>query len=135
MTRRHFFRASAGSLVALLTGVGCAALGVRVGDDRSRGHGPPPHAPAHGYRRKTRHGVEIVYDSGLGVYVVVELPGHYYHDDKYYRKHGGRWEISIDIDGPWTVIAEAKLPVGLRADGKMKQKKEPPGKGHDRDKN
>jgi len=46
----------------------------------SRGHthvetrpGPPPHAPAHGYRHKHRRGPELVYDGRLGVNTV-ELP-------------------------------------------------------------
>ena len=56
---------------------------------RGRGHGPPPHAPAHGYRHKAqRHGAELEFDSGLGVYVVVGVPLHYYLDGLYLRLDG-----------------------------------------------
>lgn len=42
---------------AAITLVSCSSVG--------RGNGPPPHAPAHGYRHKHRaKSVEIVYDSG-----------------------------------------------------------------------
>ena len=37
------------------------------------GHGPPAHARAHGYRRKQVHGYDLVYDSSLGLYVVVGM--------------------------------------------------------------
>src|SRR5262245_11687981 len=48
-------------------------------------HGPPPWAPAHGHRRHHQRAyqhrdatVDMVFDSGLGVYVVVGLPNYYY---------------------------------------------------------
>ena len=45
-----------------------------------RGHGPPAHAPAHGRRRRVVHGVELIYDVGMGLYVVVGRPDHYYYE-------------------------------------------------------
>lgn len=43
----------------------CAALMLASCSSAGRGNGPPPHAPAHGYRNKQRaNGVELVYDSG-----------------------------------------------------------------------
>jgi len=85
--------------------------------------GPPPHAPAHGYRHKHRHGVELVYDSQLEVYVVVKQPRHYYRDECYYRETGGRWEISVvSIEGPWKPVAGDRLPPGLQK--KIKKTKE-----------
>ena len=47
--------------------------------------GPPPHAPAHGYRHKHEHGVELVFDSQLGVYVVVGWKDHFFSAGRYYR--------------------------------------------------
>ncbi|MFQ5585276.1 MAG: hypothetical protein ACE5GF_00390, partial [Thermodesulfobacteriota bacterium] len=47
---------------------------------KSKKHGPPPHAPAHGYRHKHRHGVELMFDGGLGVYIAVGLSGIYFHN-------------------------------------------------------
>ena len=75
--------------------------------------GPPPHAPAHGYRHK--HGnVFLVYKSSLGVYVVNGHAGHYFYKNNYYRSHKGAWQISVGVGGPWKKVKERKLPKGLR---------------------
>jgi hypothetical protein len=83
----------------------------------SGGHGPPPHAPAHGHREK-HHGpsgdVELTFDSGLGVYVVVDLPNHYYWDGTYLRIEDGRWYASAELGGDWSPRSESALPPGLR---------------------
>ncbi|MDH3216188.1 MAG: hypothetical protein OEN01_07845 [Candidatus Krumholzibacteria bacterium] len=86
--------------------------------------GPPPHAPAHGYRHKHHKGVTLVYQSSLGVYVVSGRSHHYYHRDRYYRSHGGVWEVSVHINGPWQSVSHHKLPPGLqKKHGKVKKKK------------
>jgi hypothetical protein len=59
--------------------------------------------------------VELVFDSGASVYVVVGYPGHYYDRGRYYRRYDGRWEMSVALSGPWRVLAESGLPPGLRA--------------------
>jgi hypothetical protein len=87
-----------------------------------KSYGPPPHAPAHGYRRKHQHGVELVYNSGLGVYVVVGFPNHYYSEAHYFRLSGENWEISTHIKGPWIVSSVDVLPLGLKVKGKKKAK-------------
>jgi hypothetical protein len=86
-----------------------------------RGHGPPPHAPAHGYRKKHRHAyhhrdaeVEVVFDGGLGVYVVLGLPSHYYWEGRYLRVRSGRWYASRHLDAGWSVCDEASVPKALR---------------------
>jgi hypothetical protein len=77
--------------------------------------GPPPHAPAHGYRRKhAQDGVDMVFDSGLGVYVVVGTPDCWWADSRYYRWHDGAWSIGARVSGPWTVVALDDVPSGLR---------------------
>lgn len=76
--------------------------------------GPPPHAPAHGYRHKHADGAELEYRSDLGVYVVIGRPDHYYYKDRYYRLNGGSWEASVDLSGTWAPAREKKLPSGLR---------------------
>ena len=76
--------------------------------------GPPAHAPAHGYRFKHSHGVFLVYESAIGVYVVSDHSHHYFHKNKYYRLKKGSWEISSRLDGPWKPIKEKKLPPGLQ---------------------
>lgn len=76
--------------------------------------GPPPHAPAHGYRHKRRQdAVDLVFDSGLGVYVVVGLHDHYFHADRYYRLAGGAWQVSLRINRGWTALEASALPPGL----------------------
>ncbi|MFQ6035506.1 MAG: hypothetical protein ACE5NM_06605 [Sedimentisphaerales bacterium] len=112
---------------AVLTLVSCESLTVGWKSGGKHGHGPPPHAPAHGYRYK-HQGVELVYDSGRGVYVAVEFPLHFYYKGSFYRFRNSQWEISTNIKGPWKVIAEEQLPAGLRAKEKDKSK-EHPGRG------
>jgi hypothetical protein len=74
--------------------------------------GPPPHAPAHGYRRK-HHGHDHVWDADLGVYVVVGLPGVWFLDGHYFRLASERWEVSAEARGPWRLAALASVPVRL----------------------
>jgi hypothetical protein len=84
--------------------------------------GPPPHAPAHGYRHK--HGdVVLVYESSLGVYIVHGYQGHYFSDGNYYRSHKGAWQISVDFGGPWKKISETKVPKSLHGEQHVKVKK------------
>jgi hypothetical protein len=73
--------------------------------------GPPPHAPAHGYRHKHHHhGVELVFDSHAGVYVVVGWDDVFFHRDHFYRVVDGVWQISVRVDQDWAPVQERKLP-------------------------
>jgi hypothetical protein len=91
--------------------------------------GPPPHAPAHGYRHKYQD-LDLVYDSGRGVYVVVGLASHYYCGGYFYRFQSEAWQVSANVGGPWKPARQESLPPGLRAKEKAKGKsKEPPGRG------
>jgi hypothetical protein len=77
--------------------------------------GPPPHAPAHGHRHKhPRDRVELVFESKLGVYVVVGHADHWYCDDHYYRAARGAWYVATRFEGPWKLVEVAHLPAGLR---------------------
>jgi len=99
-----------------------------------RGHGPPAHAPAHGHRRKYVAGVELVFDAGMGVYVVVGCVDHYYYDGTFFRLHGDVWEISLHPDRDWGPLGHKSLPPGLhaKANGKANGKTKHPGRslGH-----
>ena len=127
MKFKNFFLLAVALACTIFTLVSCKSLTIGLGG-KGR-HGPPPHAPAHGYRHK-QHGAELTYDSGRGVYVVVGFPGHYYYRDHYYRFGGVRWEVGAHIDGPWKSVSVESLPPGLRDKDKGKGKsKEPPGRG------
>lgn len=83
-----------------------------VHDHHHHGYGPPPHAPAHGYRAKY-HEHDLVYDSRLGVYVVVDLPDVFYHDGYFYRYRDDDWYYSRDLDRDWKQSGKKNLPPGL----------------------
>ena len=100
--------------------ISCKSLTINIGSPWRHRHGPPPHAPAHGYRHK-HHGLELVFDAEPGVYVVVGFPHHYYCRGHYYWYRGPMWEMSTRIDGPWKPVSEDKLPPGLRADRKIRR--------------
>ena len=85
-----------------------------------RGHGPPAHAPAHGLRHKYVEGVELIFDVGMGVYVVVGCVDHYYYDGYFFRLHGDVWEISLYPDRDWGPLGHRSLPPGLHAKGNGK---------------
>jgi len=75
--------------------VAAACTGTIVSEPRpvyapANGHGPPPWAPAHGYRAKHHY----YYYPGTHVYFDVGRSLYFYHD-------GGRWRTS------------ARLPVGI----------------------
>lgn len=97
------------------------------------GHGPPPHAPAHGYRHKyEKDDVVLVYDSHLNVYVVSGYRDCYYTAGQYFRFVGGRWEWSVSISNGWQVVADYhEVPSTLCAKhGKGKKEKKRKEHGH-----
>ncbi|MFH1006880.1 MAG: hypothetical protein V1800_05165 [Candidatus Latescibacterota bacterium] len=80
---------------------------------QSRGHGPPPHAPAHGYRHMHNHGVELEFDSGLGVYGVLKFPSTYFLDGMYFRWFKSHWEVATHFEGPWKGSVKKDVPPKL----------------------
>jgi len=102
-------------------------------DDRYYDRGPPPHAPAHGYRAK-HHRHNMMYDNRLGAYVVLGYDDHYYLDDRYYRYRDGGWWFNVDIDSrDWRHIDANRVPHKLRKSqggkGKQHKHKKHSGKG------
>jgi len=86
---------------------------------------PPPWAPAHGYHHKHDQGVDLVFDSGLGLYLVVGFPNIFFSREYFYQKYNGKWQSSTSFKGPWTIIDSEQLPPGLRknkGEGKGKSK-------------
>lgn len=99
----------------LLSGVLASGVACVVVDPGGppRGHaGPPPHAPAHGYRHK-HAGHDLVFDRDLGVYVVVDLRDVWFLDGSYFRLAGDRWEIAVSAGGPWRVASVGAVPARL----------------------
>ena len=121
----------------MLVSCGSFSIGTRSERGYERKPGPPPHAPAHGYRHKYQE-VELVYDSQRGVYVVIDFPNHYYFKGHYYRLGEIQWEIGVNLEGPWEYISYDKLPEGLRIGKKGKgggKFKDNPGRGLGLEKN
>ena len=111
MNRRKFISYLGLSTVAIIL-PGCASTGITIGQPAKKG--PPAHAPAHGYRRKNRHGLQMTFDSNLGVYVLMDYPMHFYWDGRYFRKSKNKWESSSDINKKWKSIKKEQLPKGLQ---------------------
>jgi hypothetical protein len=108
--------AGLGAAIALVAAGATACINVNHYDKPGRAKVHKVKAPK---PDKHAHGAELVYDSGLGVYVVVGYPGHYHDGHRYYRKLDGRWWVSPDLHGRWVVISTKQIPPGLR--GKHKK--------------
>lgn len=103
----------------------------------------PPHAPAHGLRKK-HHDHELRFDSGLGVYVLVDLPDLYFWDDFYWRFRDGVWLHARLSNGPWIIVhdhpripprlAKKHVPGKGRSDDRAHDKGKDKGKGKGKDK-
>ena len=92
--------------------------------------GPPPHAPAHGYRHKQRD-CDLVYDSGLSAYIVVGVTATWFVDGVYFRLRGDYWEQASASRGPWVSVQLASVPYGLKkARGNGKGHGKSHGNGH-----
>lgn len=119
----------AGLLAALVIGVtigGCRGVVVAPRSNEPvvvRQAGPPPHAPAHGYRHKHPSGAELRFDSQLGVYIVVGHTDVYFHDGWFLRIRGDGWQASATLAGPWKPKAVGSLPPGLRTKHHAKKPK------------
>lgn len=58
------------------------------------------------YRYRNPDGLVVVYDPGPSLYSVVSVPGLYWHEGYYYRRHGERWERSRYHRGPWAIYRQ-----------------------------
>ena len=107
MNRRNFVQGM------LSIGIGAAAAAC-VYDPYPDDGGPPRNAPAHGPSYRHPDGVDLSYDQGLGVYVVVGRPNYYYWDRQYFRYYGDRWQRSARLEGRWSDSDIRSLPPGLQ---------------------
>ena len=81
---------------------------------KHRGHGPPPHAPAHGYRHKHHNDIELEFDSGLGVYLAVNMPDIYFFNGLYLKISDGYWVVTDHLDRPWRASLKDEVPLRLK---------------------
>lgn len=107
MNRRSFNLGGLAVALLAITG-GCTYYGGYPG------YRPPPYAPAHGYRYRHPYGVDLVYDSGIAVYIVLGRPRHYFHRHHFYRYRSRKWYRSPRLDGRWHRVPRDHLPPGLR---------------------
>lgn len=77
-------------------------------------HAPPPHAPAHGYRLHHQQGVDLVFDSGIGAYIVLGFDDLFFFDNHYMRFYDGYWYFSDRYDGRWRRAVSEPVPHRLR---------------------
>ena len=111
------------SLAAALLALGCVYVQEHDAHPEPKG-GPPPWAPAHGYRQK-HPGPELVWNADIGVYVVVGFPHIYFEDGHYFRRMHSHWERCRDFEkARWQEIDVAEVPTPLAAHYAKK------GKGH-----
>lgn len=90
--------------------------------------GPPPHAPAHGYRHR-HHDHDMEYDGGLGAYLLIGRPGIFFHDNLFWRLHEGIWQSTRALAEPWRIVEHIdRVPHGL-----VKRHGKGHGKHHDDD--
>lgn len=95
-----------------LTGCLTATLGAFLTGCYGPGYGPPPQAPAYGYRRKHPSGVQLSFDPDLGVYAVVGYP-YYFYDGLFYWERDGAWFVKRDWGDDWRPAGEHRIPHGL----------------------
>jgi hypothetical protein len=117
-------------LGAALVMTGCTVVTVKPAHDH--GYGPPPHAPAHGYRHKY-HDHELVFDAHLGVYIVVGLADYYFSDGHYYRHDRDFWHYSDRVGGKWHKADKKKVPPGLSKKHHNSDRSSKKGHGKERD--
>jgi hypothetical protein len=105
-------------------GVGVQAPGTTYTKAKHKKQGPPPHAPAHGYRHKYKDGHDLRYDSDIGAYVAVNIPGTYFGNNLYIRMSSdGKWLVSTSINGGWRIAASNEVPYKLKEKKKKKKHK------------
>ena len=114
------------ALVIVVTVMGCQGIVLEprvIQPVVLRKSGPPPHAPAHGYRHKHQSGREFRFDSHLGVYIVEGNTDIYFHDGWFVRIRSGIWQVSATLGGQWKPRSAEWVPPGLRSKHHAKKPK------------
>lgn len=111
---------------AMLSITGCVVAPVQSDagyHSHDKGYGPPSHAPAHGHRYN-HQGQDVVYDSSLGVYLVVGYPNYYLYDNYYYKRDRDHWSYSRYLNRGWHDYKDNKLPPGLSRKYESRKKRQ-----------
>jgi hypothetical protein len=82
--------------------------------NRHHRNSPPPHAPAHGHRYRHDHGVDLVFDSGVGAYIVLGFDDLFFFNNNYMRFYDGNWHHADRHDGRWRRANDRHVPHKLR---------------------
>jgi hypothetical protein len=134
MRMKNPFKLAAAALICLpLLFTACASTGVFIGDEPAlvEAGGPPPHAPAHGYRAKHVYYYyphsQVYFDTGRNVYFYMEgdswrmsvaLP------NELSVRLGDHVRLELDTDKPYVYFGEhkQKYPPGQakKANGKKR---------------
>jgi hypothetical protein len=118
-----------GSLLLFLSlaAFGCTSVGIGIGGGAEPEGGPPPHAPAHGYRAKHRYH----YYPSAQIYFDLSRKAYFYMEDAKWRmsvslpehlrvKLGDHVTIDLDTDRPYKYFEEHKKKY---PPGQLKKKK------------
>ena len=90
--------------LSLVMCAGCAGLGNQAAENGTQD----------GYRYQNNDGITLEFDSRIGVYEVVEVPGTYFHDGLYYRVGStGQCVFAEHYNGPWRLDEENAAPAKL----------------------
>jgi hypothetical protein len=90
--------------------------------NRHQSHSPPSHAPANGHRYRHDHGVDLVFDSGIGAYIVLGFDNLFFFNNNYMRFDDGYWHYSDRHNGGWLRSKDKHVPRKLREARKHNKK-------------
>lgn len=111
-------------LLAGLALAGCGS-GYAVNEGTVYDGGPPPHAPAYGYRyHHPNDRVLLIYDPALAIYRVSGHPSYYFRNGTYYRLRSGSWYTAPHFRGHWTAVNYPSIPSGLQRKYKAPKEKD-----------
>ncbi|MBL1276678.1 MAG: hypothetical protein COB30_011365 [Ectothiorhodospiraceae bacterium] len=83
-------------------------------------HNSVGHSPNnHGHRRQ-HDGHDLIFDSAVGAYFVLNQPGIYFHNNRYFRHHRGTWQSANHLNDSWRAARHKDVPHKLK---KNKHKK------------
>lgn len=84
-------------------------------------HGPPTH-PEPGYVYHYAGGIDLVYRSGIDLYVVSGMPNVYFYGGRFFRRERRHWLVTHHPrGGRWSRADRRSVPPPLRRTRRFKQ--------------